>query len=600
MAYMAGQSGGYGMLQFTKRDLYNYVHIQRLSQINDGDAAATISYLEGKANADIMSVARYTKPLEGRLGSLFWADGQMMADYKLFGDVVAFDATYRSNKYKKPLVVFSGSNHNKQTAIFGFALLEDEEVRTYRWVLLNLVDIMDNKKPSVVVTDGDKAMRAAIDDVLPSARHRLCGWHLEKNCVMQVKEPDFRKVFKKEMYANLDVLVFEDHWTTTVQSLGLMNNSWVKSTYELRHSWATTYLQGTFCTGYRTTSRCEGINAFVKGFLKSTNSLLELVHSLDRVVKIYTGSVFKEVRKQIKAVGGLLFLGKDTISTTSVYKFSSTANRRSVRRVLYDPTEPKIECDCHMWNSEGIPCTHIFSVMKYEGLEEISPSLILRRAMSVVAKLASEDAAKFTLARDVIASLAQKLHGQTGNTVDHHAAVSQKEVVKEPSFARTKGAPKHGRETATAAQDEPGGKRRCCSSCGKPGHTKRTCSSQREAVVGESGLDIRRGSEWYIPSPVESNVTQSCLPRLNPGGGGGGNFFLGGQHIQQFFAAPTCSTQHSGLASEPPATNASPERAAAFTPSHLNVPRSDAFLQWVLENVNRNSSNANRSGNRLP
>ncbi|RYQ99414.1 hypothetical protein Ahy_B07g087357 isoform E [Arachis hypogaea] len=374
MAYMAGQSGGYGMLQFTKRDLYNYVHIQRLSQINDGDAAATISYLEGKANADIMSVARYTKPLEGRLGSLFWADGQMMADYKLFGDVVAFDATYRSNKYKKPLVVFSGSNHNKQTAIFGFALLEDEEVRTYRWVLLNLVDIMDNKKPSVVVTDGDKAMRAAIDDVLPSARHR------------------------KEMYANLDVLVFEDHWTTTVQSLGLMNNSWVKSTYELRHSWATTYLQGTFCTGYRTTSRCEGINAFVKGFLKSTNSLLELVHSLDRVVKyytpvlitgldkielfaskIYTGSVFKEVRKQIKAVGGLLFLGKDTISTTSVYKFSSTANRRSVRRVLYDPTEPKIECDCHMWNSEGIPCTHIFSVMKYEGLEEISPSLILRR-----------------------------------------------------------------------------------------------------------------------------------------------------------------------------------------------------------------------------
>ncbi|XP_016199628.1 protein FAR1-RELATED SEQUENCE 5-like [Arachis ipaensis] len=335
-----------------------------------------------------------------------------MADYKLFSDVVAFDATYRSNKYNKPLVVFSGSNHHKQTVIFGFALLEDEEVRTYRWVLLNLVDVMDNKKPSVVVTDGDKAMRAAIADVLPSARHWLCRWHLEKNCVMRVKESDFRKVFKKAMYANLDVPEFEDYWTTAVQSLGLMNNSWVKSTYELRHTWATAYLQGTFYAGYKTTSRCEGINAFVKGFLKSTNSLLELVHSLDRVVKdyrnnevtaqfystyytpvlitgldkielfaskIYTRSVFKEVRKQIKGVGGLLFLEKDTISTISVYKFSSTANRRSVRRVLYDPTEPKIECDCHMWSSEGIPCTHIFSVMKYEGLDEIPPSLILRR-----------------------------------------------------------------------------------------------------------------------------------------------------------------------------------------------------------------------------
>ncbi|KAL4357569.1 hypothetical protein AHAS_Ahas09G0199800 [Arachis hypogaea] len=162
----------------------------------------------------------------------------------------------------------------------------------------------------------------------------------------------------------------------------------------------------------RTTSRCEGINAFVKGFLKSTNSLLVLVHSLDRVVKdyrnnevtaqfystyytpvlntgldniegfaskIYTRTVFKEVRKQIKGVGSLLFLGKDSISTTSVCSFSNMVNRRRVHRVLYDPSEPKIECDCHMWNSEGIPCFHIFCLMKYEGLAEIPPGLILRR-----------------------------------------------------------------------------------------------------------------------------------------------------------------------------------------------------------------------------
>ncbi|XP_025625575.1 protein FAR1-RELATED SEQUENCE 5-like [Arachis hypogaea] len=187
MAYMAGQSGGYGMLRFTKRDLYNYVHSQRIAQIINGDAAAAISYLEGKANTDMMTVARYTKTAENQLGSLFWADGQMMADYQLFGNVLAFDATYRSNKYKKPLVVFSGSNHHKQIAIFGFALLEDEEVRTYKWVLLNIFDVIENKKPSVVVTDGDKAMRAAIADVLPLARHRLCGWHLEKNCVLRVK-----------------------------------------------------------------------------------------------------------------------------------------------------------------------------------------------------------------------------------------------------------------------------------------------------------------------------------------------------------------------------------------------------------------------------
>ncbi|XP_025636363.1 protein FAR1-RELATED SEQUENCE 5-like [Arachis hypogaea] len=287
MAYMAGQSGGYGMLQFTKRDLYNYVHGQRLAQISDGDAAATVSYLEGKANADMTTVARYTQTADNQLGCLFWVDGEMMSDYQLFGDVLAFDSTYRSNKYKKLLVVFSESNHHKQTTIFGFALLEDKEVRSYRWLLLNLVDVMGEKTSCVVVTDGDKAMRAAIAEVFPAARHRLFGWHFEKNCVQRVKDTEFRKVFKKAIYANFKVDDFEEYWKTAVESLGLQNNSWVQSTYEVKESWATAYLRGTFCAGYRTTARFEGINAYIKGFLKSTDSILELVHSLDRVVKDY-------------------------------------------------------------------------------------------------------------------------------------------------------------------------------------------------------------------------------------------------------------------------------------------------------------------------
>ncbi|XP_015953536.1 protein FAR1-RELATED SEQUENCE 5-like [Arachis duranensis] len=375
MTYVAGQSGGYEMLRFTKCDLYNYVHGQRLARSNDGHAAATISYLEGKANADMTTFGRYTRTADNRLGSLFWVEGEMMSDYQLFGDVMAFDLMYRSNKYKKLLVVFSGSNHHKQTTIFGLALLEDEEVRTYRWLLLNLVDVMGEKTPCVVIMDGDKVMRAAITEVFPTARHRLCGWHLEKNCVQRVKDTEFRKVFKKPMYANFVVEDFEEYWKKEVESLSLQNNSWVQSTYELKESWATTYLRGTFYAGYRITSRCEGINAYIKGFLKSTYSILELVHSLDRVVKdyrnnevtaqfystyyssilttgldsielfaskLYTRKVFREVKKQIKGVVTLLFCGRDSISTMVVYKFSRMGAPGRTHKVLFDPDDKKI------------------------------------------------------------------------------------------------------------------------------------------------------------------------------------------------------------------------------------------------------------------
>ncbi|XP_057746509.1 protein FAR1-RELATED SEQUENCE 9-like [Arachis stenosperma] len=238
------------------------------------------------------------------------------------------------------------------------------------------------------------------------------------------------------------------------------------------------YLRGTFCVRYRTTSRCEGINAFIKGFLKSTDSMLELVHSLDRVVKdyrnneitaqfystyyspvlttglvsiklfaskVYTRAVFSEVKKQIKSVATLLFQSKDSISTTTVYKFSRMEKPNKTHKVLFDPNEEKIECECSMWNSERILCNHIFCVMKYEGLEEILHGLILNRwcknakdcrstpieskdshegrllrygalcgAMSLVAQLGVEDAVEFIVARDGIASLTkvlqQRLH----------------------------------------------------------------------------------------------------------------------------------------------------------------------------------------------
>nr|KYP42154.1 Protein FAR-RED IMPAIRED RESPONSE 1 [Cajanus cajan] len=72
---------------------------------------------------------------EGQLKHLFWADGTNRSDFQCFGDVLAFDSTYKKNKYNKPLVIFSGKNHHAQTVIFGCAIVSDESIEAYRWVL---------------------------------------------------------------------------------------------------------------------------------------------------------------------------------------------------------------------------------------------------------------------------------------------------------------------------------------------------------------------------------------------------------------------------------------------------------------------------------
>ncbi|KAL4287161.1 hypothetical protein AHAS_Ahas19G0158500 [Arachis hypogaea] len=137
-----------------------------------------ISYLLGKADVDPMAMARYSATDEGRLGNLFWANGNCRADYQCFGDVLAFDTTYRKNKYRRPLVIFSGCNHHRQICIFGFALVEDERTKIYMWLLQKFLEVMLNKFSRVVVTDGDEAMKAAIQKIFLDATHRLCGLHI--------------------------------------------------------------------------------------------------------------------------------------------------------------------------------------------------------------------------------------------------------------------------------------------------------------------------------------------------------------------------------------------------------------------------------------
>ncbi|KAK0575568.1 hypothetical protein LWI29_002890 [Acer saccharum] len=113
----------------------------------------------------------YTLDEDNHFGNLFWADSTSCSDYAFFGDVLAFDSTYRTNVYRRPLVMLVGVNHHHSTTIFSFGLLGDETVDTYTWLLWTFLVAMHSKKPKSVVTDGDKAMHKAIKTVMPESVH---------------------------------------------------------------------------------------------------------------------------------------------------------------------------------------------------------------------------------------------------------------------------------------------------------------------------------------------------------------------------------------------------------------------------------------------
>ncbi|RYR28832.1 hypothetical protein Ahy_B01g053018 [Arachis hypogaea] len=126
-----------------------------------------------------MLMALYNLTEDRMLANMFWADGGSRLDYQYFGDVLAFDLTYKKYKYNRPLVIFSGSNNHKQATIFGFGLVLDETIGSYTWLLKSLLEVICQKMPSVVVTDGDEAMREVVRVVFPRATHQLLVREIE-------------------------------------------------------------------------------------------------------------------------------------------------------------------------------------------------------------------------------------------------------------------------------------------------------------------------------------------------------------------------------------------------------------------------------------
>ncbi|KAJ1389588.1 MULE transposase domain [Sesbania bispinosa] len=120
---------GYEKVGFRKKHMYNQIGQQRRNQGDDGKSA--IGYLQWLGLKDSLMCCKHVEDANGSVRHMFWSDGLSQISYQAFGDVLAFDATYRKNKYRYPVVIFSGVNHHNHTTIFACGIVSNETEETY-------------------------------------------------------------------------------------------------------------------------------------------------------------------------------------------------------------------------------------------------------------------------------------------------------------------------------------------------------------------------------------------------------------------------------------------------------------------------------------
>ncbi|KAL4304707.1 hypothetical protein AHAS_Ahas16G0005200 [Arachis hypogaea] len=383
-ALLASQSSYFNKLNYGPRDMYNQIAKARCDIPEDVGRA--LNYLEEMAVKD--------KPLYRRAScdgwkvskSLLVCDGLCREDYELFGDVVAFDATYNKNKYKCPFVVFTGVNHHNQTVVFAACIVTDETDETYIWVLQQFLEAMKGRAPSSVITDGARAIKNAIE--------RLRKYSLD--C----------------MLGDYEMPVFCNKWQTLVEEFGVEEKEWLNEIYEKRRSWATCYIRGKFFARFRTISRCEGLHSLIKKYTKPHYDLSEFIENFQRMLghmrfrefyaeyesargvpvmqtcieplemcaaDTYTREVFLLFRPILVRLDAMKVLDYQTRDNSVIYYVCRYAKPTNVWVVECVDNGNVITCSCMRMESFGIPCEHIISVLVRRDVRKIPKCLVLHR-----------------------------------------------------------------------------------------------------------------------------------------------------------------------------------------------------------------------------
>ncbi|XP_076896692.1 protein FAR1-RELATED SEQUENCE 5-like [Bidens hawaiensis] len=165
------------------------------------------------------------KAVDGVLRSIFWSDGISRCNYSMFGEVLAFDATYSTNRHDIIFVPFTGVDCHKKCVTFGAGLIHSETIDSYQWLLHAFLSLMLKGEIQV-----NEEIRCRVNKLV---------WNV---------------FIKPEM--------FESRWHDLIDEFNLSENKWLKDMFAIRESWAPAYFRDIpMCCLMKTSSRSESCNS---------------------------------------------------------------------------------------------------------------------------------------------------------------------------------------------------------------------------------------------------------------------------------------------------------------------------------------------------
>jgi hypothetical protein len=277
-----------GLDSIIAKDLYNLKAKERKEVLNGVEALVdALNYTEYEYNVKLES--------NGKIVNVFFSHRRSIELCNQFYTCFVIDCTYKTNKYKLPLLNIVGINFTYSSFNAGFVFLSDETEESYLWALQQFRGILKSG-PAVITTDRELALVRAIETVFPTTINILCIWHINKNILKALKKyfptnEEFEELMKKwYSYTETANAVEEEYYWDMLSEYCSHYDAEVLSYLETWKEYACHFVKHRIGEAMhlntRASCRVEGSHSQLKHYVEvSTCDLLAVLSKLNDTVK---------------------------------------------------------------------------------------------------------------------------------------------------------------------------------------------------------------------------------------------------------------------------------------------------------------------------
>ncbi|KAJ3692983.1 hypothetical protein LUZ60_012078 [Juncus effusus] len=405
---------GLGHLTFTERDLRNFLQVSKTVNV-ENEGTELLNVCEEMKGRNEGFNFEFSVGEDGKLENICFVYGESVRGFRVFGDVVVFDTTYRLYWYDRMVGVWFGVDNYGNALCFGCVLLEEESTSSYCWALQSFVRLMDGKFPQTLLTDLDISLKEAISIQLPNTKHIFAPCYIKSKLSswfsLSLGPSQFEKFTKEfQRVCNFDNLdEFTDQWGRMVSEFRLATDRHVNMLVYNRDYWALPFLRGWFLGGLIEESRDfeASITSFFKGFLESQIRLRDFVEQVGLAMDLQNQSSEESAMRQNYqnlSLKTCMPLEEHAKSALTPYSFNLFQKElvESTQFAVYE-TDPQtyltrhhlrpagghvvqfvgsdeyLRCSCKEFESSGILCRHALRVLTLKNCFSVPDQYLLAR-----------------------------------------------------------------------------------------------------------------------------------------------------------------------------------------------------------------------------